>query len=257
MKKPLIIIAGPCLVESREMLFETAYVLKNILSDLNVRFYFKSSYKKANRSSSKSFTGIGDDIALSYLKEVRDEYGSKIVTDIHSPQEAGIAAKFVDVLQIPAFLCRQTDIIHAAAQTKKTVNIKKGQFAAPDDMLKAINKAVEAGNNDIWLTERGTTFGYHDLVVDYRSLLIMKSYGYPVIYDATHSLQKPSIGEESGGSPEFIIPLAKAAIATGVDGIFFETHPDPKSAKSDSSTQLPLFKVKELVDEIMKIYEVA
>jgi 2-dehydro-3-deoxyphosphooctonate aldolase (KDO 8-P synthase) len=257
MKKPLIIIAGPCVVESRDMLFETAYTLKSILKDLNVRFYFKSSYKKANRSSSSSFTGIGDDIALGYLKDVHDEYGTQIVTDIHSPDEAGMASKYVDVLQIPAFLCRQTDLIQAAAKTKKTINIKKGQFAAPDDMEKAINKAIETGNNDIWLTERGTTFGYHDLVVDYRSLLIMKAFGYPVIYDATHSLQKPSIGQESGGSPEFIIPLAKAAIATGVDGIFFETHPDPKSAKSDSATQLPLTKVKDLIEQLMKIYEVA
>ena len=257
MKEPLIIIAVPCLVESRDMLFEVAYVLNNILQDLNVKFYFKASYRKANRSSVKSFTGIGDEEALGFIKEVGAEYQIPVLTDVHSPTEAAKAADYVDALQIPAFLCRQTELIQAAAETGKTINIKKGQFAAPDDMEKAIFKAVEAGNNDIWITERGTTFGYHDLVVDFRSFLIMKSYGYPVIYDATHSLQKPSIGQESGGSPEFIIPLAKAAIATGVDGIFFETHPDPKSAKSDSATQLPLNKAKEMCEQIMKIYEVS
>ncbi|MCL2312946.1 MAG: 3-deoxy-8-phosphooctulonate synthase [Firmicutes bacterium] len=239
--KKLIIIAGPCLAESEKMVKDTAEHLQNICAKFpNIDFYFKASYKKANRSSYSSFSGVGDEKALRWLNDIRKMFNLKVLTDVHSVDEAKIASDFVDVLQIPAFLSRQTEILVAAANTGLTVNVKKGQFLAPDDMKKAADKISATGNNKIWLTERGTFFGYHDLVVDFRSLLRMKKIGYPVIYDATHSLQLPSIGEQSGGTPEFIIPMAKAAISVGVDGVFFETHPDPTNAKSDAQTQLPL-----------------
>jgi 2-dehydro-3-deoxyphosphooctonate aldolase (KDO 8-P synthase) len=239
--KKLIIIAGPCLAESEKMVKDTAEYLQSICAKFpNINFYFKASYKKANRSSHSSFAGVGDEKALRWLDDIRKNFNLKVLTDIHSVDEAKITAEFVDVLQIPAFLSRQTELLVAAANTGLTVNIKKGQFLAPDDMKKAADKISATGNDKIWLTERGTFFGYHDLVVDFRSLLRMKKFGYPVIYDATHSLQRPSIGEQSGGTPEFIIPMAKAAISVGVDGIFFETHPDPPNAKSDAQTQLPL-----------------
>jgi len=255
MKKPLIIIAGPCIIESKELLRQTAEVLKSSTNGLNIDFYFKSSFKKANRTSINTFTGIGDFKALIYLSEIRKEYEIPVLTDIHLPEDAEKVSKYVDVIQIPAFLSRQTDLLLAAGETDKIVNIKKGQFLAPEDIKKAADKVASTGNNKIWLTERGTSFGYHDLIVDFRSLLIMKQYGYPVIYDATHSLQKPSVGEQSGGNPEFIIPLAKAAIAAGVDGIFFETHPKPAKALSDSATQLELLKAGDFIKELSRIYE--
>ena len=255
MKKPLIIIAGPCIIESKELLRQTAEVLKNSTNGLNIDFYFKSSFKKANRSSINSFVGIGNYKSLIFLSEIRNEFDLPVLTDIHLPSDADIVAKYVDVIQIPAFLSRQTDLLLEAGNTSKIVNIKKGQFLAPEDMKKAADKVASTGNNKIWLTERGTSFGYHDLIVDFRSLLIMKQFGYPVIYDATHSLQKPSVGEQSGGNPEFIIPLAKAAIAAGVDGIFFETHPEPAKALSDSATQLELSKAGEFIKELSRIYE--
>jgi 2-dehydro-3-deoxyphosphooctonate aldolase (KDO 8-P synthase) len=253
MKKPdsFIIIAGPCVAESREMLRETAAELINITKDLDVDLYFKASYRKANRSSANSFIGVGDEKALGWLKEIREEFGVPVLTDIHSESEAALAAEYVDVIQIPAFLCRQTELLAAAAKTGKPVNIKKGQFMAPEDMKKACEKVSSEGNDNIWLTERGTFFGYHDLVVDFRSLIIMQQFGYPVIYDATHSVQQPSIGEQSGGRPEFIFSLARAAAATGIDGIFFETHPDPKNAKSDAATQLPLDRAGEFVKQVL------
>jgi 2-dehydro-3-deoxyphosphooctonate aldolase (KDO 8-P synthase) len=254
--KILTIIAGPCVVESKELLSETAGSLKEICNKLNLNFIFKSSYKKANRTSGNSFTGIGDALALSYLAEIRDEFNLQVLTDIHSPEEAEIASEFVDVLQIPAFLCRQTELLVAAGATGKTINIKKGQFMAPEDIGKAVDKIRGTGNKNILLTERGTFFGYHDLVVDFRSMVIMKKFGYPVIYDATHSLQQPSLGEQSGGLPQFISPMAKAAVALGVDGIFFETHPNPAEAKSDSATQLQLSKVEIFLEELVKIWEV-
>jgi 2-dehydro-3-deoxyphosphooctonate aldolase (KDO 8-P synthase) len=180
-----------------------------------------------------------------------------VLTDVHTAEEAALAAKYVDVLQIPAFLCRQTELLIAAAETGKIVNIKKGQFMAPDDMKKAALKVTSTGNDRCWLTERGVSFGYHDLVVDFRSLLIMREFGFPVVYDATHSLQKPSIGKQSGGTAEYIIPLARAAVTVGIDGLFFETHPDPKIAKSDAATQLPLEKAEVLLSEISELLKLS
>lgn len=252
--KKLLLIAGPCLAESESVIEETSAELASIVSGLNIDFYFKASYRKANRSSSNSFEGIGDEKALQFIKLAGEKHSLKTLTDIHKPEEAELAARYVDVLQIPAFLARQSDLLRAAAATGKTVNIKKGQFMAPDDMKKAANKIASHNNSNIWLTERGTFFGYHDLVVDFRSLMIMQQYGFPVIYDATHSLQQPSIGEQSGGLREFVFPMAKAAISTGIDGIFFETHPDPKNAKSDSATQLDLKVAKEFIMTIYKLF---
>lgn len=246
----MLIIAGPCVVESKEMLKETASELKRICNNLGFELIFKSSYKKANRTSINSFSGIGDVKALTYIKEIGDEFNLQVLTDVHSVEEIELAKNFVDVLQIPAFLSRQTELLVAAGNTGKKVNIKKGQFMAPEDMKKAAEKVSSTGNNNIMLTERGYSFGYHDLIVDFRSLLIMKEIGYPVIYDATHSLQQPSIGKQSGGYPGFIPALTRAAVAVGVDGIFFETHPEPQKAKSDSATQLPLSLVEKFLPDI-------
>lgn len=253
MKNKFILIAGPCLAESREIVLETAETLVDVCKKLNVDFYFKASYRKANRTSAASFSGVGDEIALRWLAEVRKKFNVPVLTDIHSVQEAAMAGHYVDVLQIPAFLSRQTDIIEAAATTGKIINIKKGQFMAPDDMGKAADKAVRCGAGNVWLTERGHSFGYHDLIVDYRALTQMKTYGYPVIYDATHSVQRPSVGEQSGGNPQYIRSLARGAVAVGVDGLFLETHPDPVNAKSDSATQIPLNKVEEFINMIYNI----
>ena len=252
--KKIIIIAGHCLAESEKMVKDTAEYLQNVCAKFaNVDFYFKASYKKANRSSYSSFSGVGDEKALNWLNDIRKALNIKVLTDIHSVDEAKTASEFVDVLQIPAFLSRQTEILTAAANTGLTVNIKKGQFLAPDDMKKAADKVTVAGNDKVWLTERGTFFGYHDLVVDFRSMLRMREFGFPVIYDATHSLQLPSIGEQSGGTPEFVIPLARAAVSLGIDGIFFETHPDPKNAKSDAQTQLPLKQAEKFISMLIEI----
>lgn len=254
MSDKLIIIAGPCVVESYEMLDKTAAVLTEVCSKYNIDFVFKSSYKKANRTSNDTFTGIGDRKALEFIGKIGTKYKVRTLTDIHTAEEAKMAAEYADILQIPAFLCRQTDLLHAAAETGKIVNIKKGQFMAPDSMKSAADKVIHMGNPNVWLTERGTSFGYHDLVVDFRSLIIMQQFGFPVIYDATHSLQKPSIGAQSGGSPEYIFPLARAAAAAGVDGIFFETHPEPAKAKSDSATQLSLDRAKEFITQIYSVW---
>lgn len=254
--KKMILIAGPCLAESKELLQQTVEHLLNICSKYkNIDFYFKASYKKANRTSYDSFAGVGDSIAIEWLGDIRKEYKVKVLTDIHSVEEVKNVAKYVDVLQIPAFLCRQTELLVTAGKTGLPVNIKKGQFLAPDDMKKAANKIKSIGNQNIWLTERGTCFGYHDLIVDFRSFIIMKEYGFPVIYDATHSLQQPSIGEQSGGNPQFIFPLAKAAVTVGVDGIFFETHPKPDEARSDSKTQIPLSEAEKFISMLMEIYK--
>jgi len=251
----LKLIAGPCLAESKEMLIQCVEHLLNICSKYdNIDFYFKASYKKANRTSGGSFAGVGDNVALQWFDEIRKEYNVKMLTDIHSVEEVESVSKCVDVLQIPAFLCRQTELLVAAAKTTRPVNIKKGQFTTPDAMKKAAEKVLATGNNNVWLTERGTFFGYNDLVVDFRSLIIMKEFGFPVIYDATHSVQKPSIGEQSGGNPQFIFPLAKAAISLCIDGIFFETHPEPKNAKSDSETQLPLSEAEKFIEMILNMY---
>lgn len=235
-----IIIAGPCLVESRDIVMQVAEHLATVCRDLPVDLVLKGSYRKANRTSAGAFQGIGDEDALTYLREAGTAIGVPLLTDIHTDDEASMAAAYVDVLQIPAFLSRQTSLLEAAGRTGKTVNIKKAQFMAPDDMAKAAAKVTAVGNTKVWLTERGTSFGYHDLVVDYRSLVIMATTGFPVIFDATHSVQQPSIGASSGGRREFIPALARAAAAVGIDGLFFETHPDPASAKSDAATQLPL-----------------
>jgi len=254
MSKKIFIIAGPCLIESKSMLFETAEVLSNTCKLLNIKLYLKGSYKKANRTSVNSFTGIGDIKALEYLAEAKEKFNVDVLTDIHLPEEAKIVAEYVDVLQIPAFLSRQTDLLVAAGRTGKIINIKKAQFMAPADMKKACDKVISTGNSKIWQTERGTFFGYNNLVVDFRSIVSMKSHGFPVVYDATHSLQQPSIGEQSGGQPQFIPPLARAAVATGLDGIFFETHPNPSEAKSDSATQIPLQNAEKFIKEINSIH---
>ncbi len=255
--KKFKIIAGPCLAESYEMLDETASHLKSVLSEYECDFYFKASYRKANRSSINSYEGAGDKKALGWIKLTGEKYGLKTITDVHSVAEVEIAKDYADALQIPAFLSRQTDLIVAASETGLIVNIKKGQFMAPDDMKKAADKAGKSGNSNIWLTERGTFFGYHDLVVDMRSILEMQKYNLPVIYDATHSLQKPSIGTESGGLREYSKPLAYAAVSLGVDGLFFETHPNPVIAKSDSATQMPLEEVENFIKNVFQFRELS
>lgn len=253
--KKFIIIAGPCLVETKEICRTVAQELKRITSNLDVDYIFKASYRKANRTSLSSFSGIGDQKALEILAEIREEFGLKVITDVHSPQEAPIAAQYCDALQIPAFLSRQTELLQAAGMTGKPVNIKKGQFMAPVDVLRAAEKVTATGNNNVWLTERGTSFGYHDLVVDMRGMIVLKQSPYPVLFDATHSVQQPSIGITSGGQPQFSEKLTLAAVATGIDGVFFETHPEPTRAKSDASTQLPLEKAENFIRKILKIRE--
>lgn len=249
----LTIIAGPCLAESRDQLHEVAGRMTELTKRYSLPYIFKASYRKANRTSVDSFTGIGDDNALALLAEIRSTYGVPVITDIHEVSEVANVAQAVDVLQIPAFLFRQTELLLAAGNTGKSINIKKGQFAAPDDMKKAVDKVRSTGNQNVWVCERGTTFGYHDLVVDMRGLVIMRESGAPVIYDATHSVQKPSAGATSGGAPEFIPALTRAALAVGIDGLFFETHPNPAKAMSDSATQLPLSKVEDYLDMILSI----
>jgi 2-dehydro-3-deoxyphosphooctonate aldolase (KDO 8-P synthase) len=251
----LLVIAGPCVVESRDLLFRVGEHLATLAATRPINLVFKSSYRKANRTSGGSFQGIGDELALSYLAEVKGALDLPVLTDIHSEPEAAMAATYVDVLQIPAFLSRQTSLLEAAAATGKTVNIKKGQFMAPEDAVKAARKVVAAGNVNVWLTERGTTFGYHDLVVDFRSLVDMRASGFPVIFDATHSVQQPSIGAQSGGRPQYILPLARAAAAVGVDGIFFETHPDPANALSDAATQLALAQAESFIDHVLSVWK--
>ncbi|MEX0601980.1 MAG: 3-deoxy-8-phosphooctulonate synthase, partial [Bacteroidota bacterium] len=219
-----------------------------------IPFILKASYKKANRTSGRAFSTIGEEKALGILAEVKREFGVPILTDIHSPEEAGLAAEVADVLQIPAFLSRQTDLLQAAGRTGKAVNIKKGQFLAPDDMHLAAAKVAATGNRKILLTERGTTFGYHNLVVDMRGLVVMRSTGYPVVLDVTHSLQLPG-GERtrSGGQPEFIFPIARAGVAAGIDALFVETHPNPARALSDAATQLPLSRLDDLVKQVVAL----
>jgi len=250
----LFLVAGPCLVENRQMAMAVASELDRIRKEEDVPVIFKGSYRKANRSSASSFTGIGDREALEILREIRERFNMPVLTDIHETSEVDLAASYVDVLQIPAFLCRQTDLIVAAAATGLAVNIKKGQFLAPGDMAFAAEKAASAGNRKIMLTERGTTFGYHNLVVDFRGLPIMADSGWPVIFDATHSVQLPGAGAGvSGGDRRFLMPLARAAVATGVDGLFFEVHPEPETAMSDAATQVPLRDFGGMVRELMQL----
>jgi len=251
---PLVLIAGPCVVENREMIMRTAERIQKITRKYRVPFIFKSSYKKANRTSGRSFVGIEMDVALGILEDVKQEFGVPILTDIHSESEAIPAADVADVLQIPAFLCRQTDLLQAAGRTGRIVNIKKGQFMAPEDMKHQAEKVAMTGNHNVMLTERGTTFGYHNLVVDMRSLSIMRDLGYPVILDATHSVQLPGAGRaQTSGRPEFIFPIARAGVAVGVDGLFVEVHPNPKRALSDNASQLRLDLLEDLVKQVVAI----
>ncbi len=257
-RKSLFFIAGPCVVESRDLVMRTAEKLKHAAARVGVGLIFKSSYKKANRTSSTSFTGIGDEVALKILREVKETLELPVLTDVHLPAEAEIAAEYVDVLQIPAFLCRQTELLQAAGKTGKAVNIKKGQFMAPSDMHNAAKKVLETGNTKVMLTERGASFGYHNLVVDYRALPIMSETGLPVVFDATHSVQLPSAGNGvSSGERRFIPALARAAVAVGVSGIFMEVHPDPKHAKSDAATQVPLKHFESLARELKALFELS
>jgi len=253
-RNSLLLIAGPCVVENSDVVFQTVEHCKNIAERFQLPFIFKSSYKKANRTSGNSFSTIGIEKALAILSEVKKEFSVPILTDVHTEEEIKLAATVADVLQIPAFLCRQTDLLFAAGKTGKTVNIKKGQFLSPYDMKFSAEKVEMVGNKNILLTERGTTFGYNNLVVDMRSLVIMRQLGYPVIFDATHSVQIPGTGEgKTSGNREFILPLARAAVAVGVDGIFLETHPNPKEAKSDAESQLPLNELENLVEQIVEL----
>jgi 2-dehydro-3-deoxyphosphooctonate aldolase (KDO 8-P synthase) len=250
LQHPLFLIAGPCVVESRQMAMDTAGELKEICSELGVPFIYKSSYDKANRSSGKSFRGPGMDSGLAILAEVRSKIGVPVLTDVHDAGDVAAVAAVVDVLQTPAFLCRQTDFIHAVAASGKPVNIKKGQFLAPGDMKHVVDKAREAagGADSIMVCERGVSFGYNNLVSDMRSLAIMRESGCPVVFDATHSVQLPGgQGSSSGGQREFVPVLARAAVATGVAGLFMETHPDPAKALSDGPNAWPLPRMKQLL----------
>lgn len=248
------LLAGPCVVESEEMTLGIAKRIKEITERQKIPFIFKASYRKANRTRSDSFTGIGDEKALLILKKVREELSLPIVTDIHESYEAELAAKYVDVLQIPAFLCRQTELLLAAAATGKTINVKKGQFLNAESMRFAADKIRQAGNPNVMLTERGTMLGYQDLVVDFRGIPVMKSFNVPVVLDITHSLQQPNQSSGvTGGKPELIEIIAKAGIASGVDGIFIETHPDPKNALSDGANMLQLDKLEELLIKLIKV----
>ena len=253
---PFVLIAGPCVVENESITLKTAESIKRISEELNIPYIFKASYKKANRTSVKSFVGLSLDEALKILDKVRSEFSLPVLTDIHLPEEINSVAQVADVLQIPAFLCRQTELLIAAGESGKIVNIKKGQFLAPEDMEHAAEKVASTGNTNIMLTERGTTFGYHNLVVDMRGIEIMKTFGYPVIMDATHSVQIPSKGGISGGDSKFIPTLAKAAAAVGIDGLFLEVHPEPEKALSDAQSQLPLNKLKDLLTIIKSIDEI-
>ena len=250
---PFVLIAGPCVVENEKITLSTAEQIKKVTSKLGIPFIFKSSYKKANRTSIKSFKGLGDLEAINILFSVKKKFDLPLLTDVHSIDEMSSVAKFVDVLQIPAFLCRQTELLVAAGESGRVVNVKKGQFLAPEDMKHAIEKIESTGNKKILLTERGSTFGYNNLVVDMRSLVIMKEFGYPVIMDATHSVQVPGSGGKTSGQPKFIRPLAKAAAAIGIDALFLEVHPDPANALSDAESQLPLSDLEELLVEIQQI----
>ncbi len=252
-----LLIAGPCVVEGRDMAMQIAEHLRNLSDKYKLPFVFKASYKKANRSRIDSFTGIGDEKALKILKEVGDQFSLPVITDVHSPEEAKMAAEFVDMLQVPAFLCRQTDLLVACALTGCAVSIKKGQFLSPDSMKFAIDKVVESGNNKVFLTERGTTFGYQDLVVDFRAIPEMQKFGFPVILDVTHSLQQPNQASGvTGGKPELIENMAMAGIAVGADGIFLETHPDPSLAKSDGANMLQLDLLDELLRKLSQLRDV-
>lgn len=255
--QPLTLIAGPCVIENEKMAMQTAEALKKTTDSLSAQLIFKASYKKANRTSLEAFRGIGFSAALKILEKVRNTFDVPVLTDIHNELDTPVVADVADVLQIPAFLCRQTDLLLAAGRTGKAVNIKKGQFLAPEAMQKAAEKVSSTGNQNILLTERGTTFGYENLVVDMRGLSIMAKSGYPVVFDATHSVQIPGGKSRfSGGQPEFILPLARAAIAAGaVSAVFMEVHPDPTNALSDAQSQLPLSLFSKIAGQLTALYE--
>jgi len=249
-----LLIAGPCAIEGEDMALRIAEHIASVTQRLGIPYVFKGSYRKANRSRLDSFTGIGDEKALRILRKVGERFDLPVTTDIHADEEAARAAEFVDVLQIPAFLCRQTSLLVAAAQTGKIVNIKKGQFLSPEAMRFARDKVVESGNDQVWLTERGTTFGYQDLVVDFRSIPLMKSLDVPVVLDCTHSLQQPNQSSGvTGGRPVLIETLARAGIAVGADGLFIETHPDPAQAKSDGANMLPMDQLEPMLERLLRI----
>ncbi|MFW5850971.1 MAG: 3-deoxy-8-phosphooctulonate synthase [Bacteroidota bacterium] len=248
------VCAGPCVVENEDMLVQTAETIQQICEKLEIPFVFKASYRKANRSRLDSFSGIGDEKALHMLADVGSRFSVPLITDIHSAEEAVPAANYVDILQIPAFLCRQTDILVAAAKTGKVVNIKKGQFVSAESMKWAAQKVLDSGNEQVILTDRGTMFGYHDLLVDYRNIPIMQSLGHPVVLDITHSLQQPNRESGvSGGLPQLIETIAKAGVAVGVDGLFIETHPRPAEAKSDGANMLALDQLEALLQKLVAI----
>ena len=254
----LILVAGPCVIESRDLIFEIAERVKQITDRLGIEYIFKASFDKANRSSGSSFRGPGVQDGLALLSEVKQRYGLRLLTDIHESHQAAPVAEVVDVLQIPAFLCRQSDLLLAAAEatagTDKVINVKKGQFLAPWDMAQVVTKLRDAGAQHIWLTERGSSFGYNTLVVDYRSLPQLRDLGCPVIFDATHSVQQPGgLGSSSGGQREFVGPLARAAVAVGVDGLFLEVHPDPEKALSDGPNMVPLHRLEALLEQLLAI----
>lgn len=248
------LMAGPCVIEGESMAMEIAEKIVRMTDALHVPYIFKGSYRKANRSRLDSFTGIGDEKALKILRRVGETYQIPVVTDIHTADEARMAAQYVDVLQIPAFLCRQTDLLVAAAQTGRVVNIKKGQFLSPESMKFAAQKVVDAGNDRVMITERGTTFGYQDLIVDYRGIPVMQKFGFPVVLDATHSLQRPNQDSGvTGGMPELIETIARAGVAVGVDGLFMETHSNPREAKSDGANMLPLSLLEGLLTRLVQL----
>lgn len=248
------LLAGPCVIEGEEMALDIAETIVGVSNRLNIPYVFKGSYRKANRSRIDSFTGIGDIEALKILRKVKDTFDIPVVTDIHSVEEAELAAEYVDILQIPAFLCRQTDLLIAAAKTGKMVNIKKGQFLSPEAMSFAVRKVRDAGNNQVAITERGTTFGYTDLIVDYRGIPEMQNNQCPVILDVTHSLQQPNQSNGvTGGRPDLIETVARAGIAVGVDGLFIETHQNPAAAKSDGANMLPLNLLPSLLEKLSAI----
>ena len=250
------LIAGPCVIESEELVMTVAARMKAITDELGIPYTFKASFDKANRTSIRSFRGPGIDRGLEILRKVKDTYALPICTDIHEPWQAERAAEVCDVIQIPAFLCRQTDLLVAAAKTGKCINIKKAQFLAPWDMKNCVDKIRQSGNDNVMLCERGTTFGYNTLVVDMTGLRVMKDFGVPVIFDATHSVQKPGgNGESTGGNRQFVEYLAKAAIAVGADGLFMETHPDPDRALSDGPNMVPLDEMKDLLRKLQRVYE--